>query len=220
MECCGKEVSIDRKASLLFLFLCRLKEPHLYLIQNHLGRRIKIEEEELVQLLSSREVKGLEILYDNYSPVLYGVIFRILRNESLAEEVLQDTFLKIWNNFTQYDSAKGRLFSWMINIARNSALDKIRSKDFISGQKNQSFEKSVYSDKDELQTSYNPDTIGIQQMVQRLEPEYRQILELLFFGGYTHSAAAEKLNIPLGTVKTRSRAALQKLRTYFDSDVN
>ena len=79
-------------------------------------------------MLLAREAKGIEILYDNYSAALYGVIHRIIQNDEIAEDVLQETFLKIWNNFGQYDSVKGRLFSWMINIARNGAIDKIRSK--------------------------------------------------------------------------------------------
>ncbi len=183
-----------------------------------MSRRIKISEEDLIQLLLAREAKGIEILYDNYSAALYGVIHRIIQNDEIAEDVLQETFLKIWNNFGQYDSVKGRLFSWMINIARNGAIDKIRSKDFSSQQKNQDIEKTVFSGSDVLNTVYNPDTIGLRQMVQKLDQEYRQIIELLFFGGYSQSAAADKLNIPLGTVKTRSRAALQKLRTYFGKE--
>ncbi|HNP49634.1 MAG TPA: sigma-70 family RNA polymerase sigma factor, partial [Bacteroidia bacterium] len=94
-------------------------------------RRIKITEEELIRLLSNREEKGIEILYDNYSAALYGVIHRIVQQDEIAEDVLQETFLKIWNNFGQYDSAKGRLFSWMINIARNASIDKVRSKEFV-----------------------------------------------------------------------------------------
>ncbi|MFN8145273.1 MAG: sigma-70 family RNA polymerase sigma factor [Bacteroidia bacterium] len=179
-------------------------------------RRIKITEEELIQLLSNREEKGIEILYDNYSAALYGVIHRIVQQDEIAEDVLQETFLKIWNNFGQYDSAKGRLFSWMINIARNASIDKVRSKEFVNRNKNQNLEKAVFSAGEDLQSGFNPETIGIKKMVQELEPEYRQVIELLFFGGYSQSAAAEKLNIPLGTVKTRSRAALQKLKNYFE----
>ena len=106
-------------------------------------RHVKISEEDLIALLANRNMKGMEILYDNYSSALYGVIFRIIQKDEIAEDVLQDTFLKIWNNFPQYDAAKGRLFTWMINIGRNQAIDKVRSKDFVNQSKNQPIDKTV-----------------------------------------------------------------------------
>jgi RNA polymerase sigma factor (sigma-70 family) len=182
-----------------------------------LTRRIQISEEDLIALLVSRDMKGIEILYDNYSGALYGIIHRIIQNDEVAEDVLQDTFLKIWNNFSQYDSTKGRLFTWMVNIARNQAIDKVRSKDFVNHSKNQQLDKTVSFIDINKQFSYNPDTIGIKEMVTRLDPEYRQIIDLIFFEGYSQSEAAEKLGIPLGTVKTRSRAAIMKLRQQFET---
>lgn len=180
-----------------------------------MGRKTKIEEEDLVQLLASREKRGIEILYDNYSSALYGVIHRIVQNDEIAEDVLQETFLKIWNNFPQYDSSKGRLFTWMVNVCRNLAIDKVRSKEFVNQNKNQSIDNAVSIS--DHKNSYDPDLIGVRDIVKKLEPEYKQIIDLLFFEGYSQSEAAEKLNIPLGTVKTRSRAAIQRLRNYFDS---
>ena len=181
------------------------------------GRRTLIAEETLVAMLSGRKTEGLEILYDNYSPALYGVIHRIVQSDEIAEDVLQETFLKIWNNFAKYDAAKGRLFTWMVNVARNAAIDKIRSKEFAQKPQNQRLTDAVSSVEVLRDSTYNPDTIGIKEMVHKLEPEYRQIIDLLFFGGFTQTEAAEKLGIPLGTVKTRSRAALMKLRNQFEN---
>ena len=183
-----------------------------------MGKRIKIEEEQLVKLLVGRDTKALEILYDNYSAAMYGVIHRIIQNDKIAEDVLQEAFVKIWNNFLQYDSAKGRLFTWMVNICRNLSIDKVRSKDYSNQYKNQTIEKTVSFDSSLITASYNPDTIGIKEIVRKLDPEYRIIIDLLFFEGFSQSEAAEKLNIPLGTVKTRSRAALQKLKNVFLND--
>ncbi len=146
---------------------------------------------------------------------MYGVILRIVQNEEIAEDILQEAFLKIWNNFGQYDAAKGRLFTWIVNICRNLAIDKLRSRDFVNQSKNHTIENSV-SGLVSVISSYNPDTIGIKEIVKKLEPDYRTIIDLLFFEGYSQSEAAEKLNIPLGTVKTRSRAAILKLRMLFD----
>ncbi len=181
-----------------------------------MGRRTKIEEEDLIQLLTAKERRGIEILYDNYSAALYGVVHRIVGNDEIAEEVLQETFLKIWNNFGQYDSGKGRLFTWMVNICRNLSIDKVRSKEFVNQSKNQSIDNVVSLS--DYKSSYNPDLIGVRDIVKKLEPEYRLIIDLLFFQGYSQSEAAEKLNIPLGTVKTRSRAAIQRLKNYFDPE--
>ena len=180
-----------------------------------MGIRTEINELELVRKLTNRDTKGLEILYDNYSSAMYGVILRIIQNDEIAEDLLQEAFIKIWNNFMQYDAGKGRLFTWMINICRNLAIDKLRSKDFVNHNKNQSIENSV-SGIVNIMSSYNPDTIGIKEIVRKLEPDYRTIIDLLFFEGYSQAEAAEKLNIPLGTVKTRSRAAILKLRMLFD----
>jgi RNA polymerase sigma-70 factor (ECF subfamily) len=182
------------------------------------ARRIQIAVESLIAMLSERNTEGMEILYDNYSSALYGVIHRIVQNEKIAEDVLQETFLKIWNNFKQYDPAKGRLFTWMVNVARNMAIDKVRSKEFSQNQKNRPLSDTVSFVDFDNQATYNPETIGLKEMVRKLEPEYRQIIDLLFFGGYTQSEAAEKLNIPLGTVKTRSRAAIMKLRMQFEKE--
>ena len=157
----------------------------------------------------------MEILYDNYSAAMYGVIQRIVQHDEVAEDVLQEAFLKIWNNFSQYDPARGRLFTWMINVCRNLSIDKVRSKEFSNQNKNQSIDKIVSSDDRQMSSSYNPDVIGIKEIVTKLDPEYYIIIELLFFKGYSQSEAAEKLNIPLGTVKTRSRAAIQKLKMLF-----
>ena len=180
-----------------------------------MARHIKISEEDLISLLVKRDMKGMEILYDNYSSALYGVIFRIIGKDEIAEDVMQDTFLKIWNNFSQYDSSKGRLFTWMVNIARNQAIDKVRSKDFVNQTKNQSIDNAVSFIDMNTTASYNPDTIGLKELVKKLDVEYKQIIDLLFFEGYSQTEAAEKLGIPLGTIKTRSRAAILKLREHF-----
>jgi RNA polymerase sigma factor (sigma-70 family) len=183
-----------------------------------LTKRIEIVEAELVKRLANRESRGLEILYDNYSAAMYGVIQRIIQDDHLAEDLLQEAFIKIWYNFVQYDAGKGRLFTWMINICRNLAIDKLRSKDFVNQNKNQQIENSVSNISFYTTSSYNPDTIGLKEIVKQLDPDYRTIIDLLFFEGYSQAEAAEKLNIPLGTVKTRSRAAILKLRMLFNRE--
>jgi RNA polymerase sigma-70 factor (ECF subfamily) len=179
------------------------------------GRPVKITTEKLISMLAEKNQHGLEILYDNYSASLYGVIHRIVGVDEIAEDILQETFLKIWNNFSQYNSSKGRLSTWMLSLARNLSIDKIRSKEFINQNKNRALDNNVLLS-DDNHHQYNPETIGLREMVRKLEPEYRELIDLLFFEGYTQTEAAEKLGIPLGTIKTRSRTALNRLRNEFE----
>jgi RNA polymerase sigma-70 factor (ECF subfamily) len=171
-------------------------------------------------MLANRNEAGLGILYDNYGAAMYGVIYRIVGDHHQAEDLLQEAFVKIWNNFQQYDVARGRLFTWMINICRNLSIDKTRSKDFSNRKKNLSGDDIVSMMDSESSFSYNPDVIGIKEIAQRLDSEYLVIIEMLYFRGYTQAEAADELNIPLGTVKTRSRAAILKLKSILKEDTN
>ena len=103
-----------------------------------------IDEPNLILLLKKRDKVAFDLLYDRYSSALYGIIMKVVNSEELSQEILQDVFVKIWNNFESYDSTKGRLFTWLLNIARNTSIDRLRSKDFKAQLKNQSIDKSVY----------------------------------------------------------------------------
>jgi len=169
-----------------------------------------------VQSLRNREKIAVEALYDMYSSSLYGVISRIVVDTATAEDVLQETFVKIWHSFSGYSAEKGRLFTWMINIARNLAIDKIRSKDFRNQNKNQELENNVTFIDEQRNTVYKPELLGVKELVERLKPEQKSILDLVYFKGYTHVEAADELGVPLGTVKTRLRMAIIQLRKYFN----
>ncbi len=183
-----------------------------------MGRNTKISltEPELILAIQNKEKVGAEALYNMYSSSLYGVIFRIVQHEEIAEDLLQDAFLKIWNSFSSYDSSKGRLFTWMVNIARNIAIDKTRSKDFRNSSKTEDIDNIVLSLEDNYKSEMNPETLGLKDLVEKLKPDHRLILDLVYFKGYTHIEVAEKLEIPLGTVKTRLRNAIITLRKVFN----
>lgn len=183
-----------------------------------MGRNTKISltEPELILAIQNKEKVGAEALYNMYSSSLYGVIFRIVQHEEIAEDLLQDAFLKIWNSFSSYDSSKGRLFTWMVNIARNIAIDKTRSKDFRNSSKTEDIDNIVLSLEDNYKSEMNPETLGLKDLVEKLKPDHRLILDLVYFKGYTHIEVAEKLEIPLGTVKTRLRNAIINLRKVFN----
>lgn len=179
-------------------------------------RKISLSEEELVLSLQRREKIAAEALYDMYSASLFGVIVRIVNDEAIAEDILQDTFVKIWHSFSSYSAEKGRLFTWMVNIARNLAIDKIRSKDFKNQTKNRELENNVTFIDEQRNTVYKPELLGVKDLVEQLKPEQKSILDLVYFKGYTHVEAADELGVPLGTIKTRLRTAITQLRKYFN----
>ncbi|RYE35721.1 MAG: sigma-70 family RNA polymerase sigma factor [Sphingobacteriaceae bacterium] len=179
-------------------------------------RKIALSEEELIKALRQHEKVAAEALYDMYSSSLFGVIIRIVQNNEMAEDLLQETFVKIWNSFPSYSSDKGRLFTWMVNIARNLSIDKIRSKDYKNQTKNHELELNVTSIDAGRNTVYKPELLGVKDLVDKLKPEQKIILDLIYFKGYTHLEAADELSIPLGTIKTRLRMAIIQLRKYFN----
>jgi RNA polymerase sigma factor (sigma-70 family) len=178
--------------------------------------KIYLSEEELILALQRHDKIAAEALYDMYSSSLFGVIVRIVQNNELAEDLLQETFVKIWNSFPSYSSEKGRLFTWMVNIARNLSIDKIRSKDYKNQTKNLELEINVPTVDANKSTTYMPELLGVKDLVEKLRPEQKVILDLVYFKGYTHLEAADELSIPLGTIKTRLRMAIIQLRKYFN----
>jgi len=158
----------------------------------------------------------LDYLYDHYSSALYGVISRIINNEDVAEEVLQDVFLRIWDRIDNYDVAKGRLFTWMLNIARNLAIDKTRSKEISKDRKTDDIDDLVNRIDRKQQAEQNVETIGLKEVLGRLSEDQKFVVEYLYLKGYTQSELADEFNIPLGTVKTRLRLAMIELRTILE----
>ena len=166
-------------------------------------------------LLKQQSREAFNYLYAQYGPVLYGVINKVVYDEQTAQDVLQDVFVKIWNNIDKYDARKGRLYTWMINIARNSSIDKLRSKGEIMKGKIRTGEDIVNNLQQGMKTEQATDTIGLHKMVAGLKPEYETIISLAYFKGYTLDEISKTLEIPLGTVKTRMRSAIKQLRDIY-----
>jgi RNA polymerase sigma-70 factor (ECF subfamily) len=171
-----------------------------------------IEEVELVRLLRQREKRGYSLLYDNYSPALYGVIRKIVRSEELAQDVLQDAFVKIWRSFDSFDDSKGSLFTWILNVARNTAIDRIRSQSYKQAMNAQSLNGTSSVLEISSATHQSVDHIGLDTVLPLLRPEHREIIDYVYFKGFTQTEVAENLGMPLGTVKTRVRMAIDHLR--------
>ena len=172
----------------------------------------KYNEEELVALLQSQDKQAFSYLYDNYAPALNNIIFRMVEDVALTEDILQEAFVKIWHNFTSYDKSKGRLFTWMLNLTRNLTIDMLRSKGYKKQSKISGDENSVNNLQDNSVTINKFDSLGIRKQLTNLKPEQRIIIDMAYFNGYTQEEIAKDLGIPLGTVKTRMRTAILELR--------
>lgn len=173
----------------------------------------KIAENNIVSLLQNKDKRGIEILYEQYADTLYGVVLQIVKLEDIAENILQEVFVKIWKNGATYNASKGRLFTWILNIARYTAIDFIRSKNYKQASKTKSIDVSV--DTINRQVSTNVEEIDVREKVQKLDAVYQEVIELIYFRGYTQAETAKKLNIPLGTVKSRIRIAMRELRKIY-----
>lgn len=178
---------------------------------------IHYSEAQLEALLKSGKEKDFEILYDRFSDALYGVLCRVLRDEELAEDALQEAFMKIWRNGQKYDANKGTIFTWMLNIARNHAIDKLRSlKNTASSKSGEGLDDvNIPTAADDA-----PDEVlqrsELLELVNTLPQPLLILIDLVYVKGYTQAEVAEQLGIPLGTVKTRIRTALQTLRAQLE----
>ena len=177
----------------------------------------KYSEPELVLLLQNHDEQAFSYLYDNYSPALFGIVYRMVEDKELAEDILQEAFVKIWNNFINYDSVKGRLFTWMLNITRNLTIDTLRSKGYKKQSKIRNTENSVDNFVDNSSGAEQFDSLGIRKHLAHLKNDQKQIIDLAYFSGLTQDEIAKQLSIPLGTVKTRMRTAIIELRKMLQS---
>ena len=168
--------------------------------------------EQLIVLFQEKDAKAFESLYNMYSDSMKGVIYNIVRDDAIAEEVVQDVFIKAWHNAASYSAKKGRFFTWLINIARNAAIDKTRSKAYKNskGNLNADFFVDIIQSQDNLDNK--TDAIGIKKFVTKLGNKCKEVIELLYFKGYTQKEASEELKTPIGTIKTRNRNCIKELR--------
>jgi RNA polymerase sigma factor (sigma-70 family) len=176
-----------------------------------------LEEQQLISGLRAKDRKTTEYLYEKYSRALFGVISRIIFDKDIAEEVFHDSFVKIIQKIDNYDESKGRLYTWMANICRNSAIDKTRSKEMSQAGKTNTIDDFVIGFESNSDTLDHVNAIGVKELMNDLNEDQRFILEHIYFKGYTHSEVSEEFDIPLGTVKSRVRAAIQVLKKNIDS---
>ena len=178
-----------------------------------------MEDGQLLRAVALGDQDALLILHQRYVNLVYSMAWRVLQDAGLAEEVTQDIFLKLWHKGQQYDPARGRFSSWLLSVTRFAAIDRLRRE----GRQPRQVEVAT-ADQDEmtvlerlLPTDHAAWERGqhLRLVLTQLPPDQRQIIELAYFGGLTHSELAQQLGLPLGTVKGRLRLGLEKLRSLW-----
>ena len=172
---------------------------------------IPTDDKALLESVAQGDEHALGRVYDAYSAALNGVVLRMVGSTELAEEVLQDTFVKIWKYASGYDASKGRPFTWMVNIARNTAIDLLRTAPLRHAASIRTLDKAVYRlGHDDLRIG--ADDGDVRNVVAKLKPEHRELIEMAYYQGYSQQEIADNTGLPLGTVKSRTRSALLELR--------
>jgi len=170
---------------------------------------------ELVERLHRRDPHAMTILYERYGRFTYSLILRIVRNQAVAEDLVQETFLRVWNRVAAFDRQKGALGPWVLTVARNRAIDYLRSVEGRAAERAFDLERLEHP---ALFSAVQGGMIGddrvkiLRDAVERLDPNQRILIELAYYEGLSQTEMAERLRQPLGTVKTRVRSALRILR--------
>ncbi len=165
--------------------------------------------------MEAQDSTFIEMIYDHYGDALYGIVIRILKEENLSKDVMQEGFVKVWKNYNSYDKEKARLFTWLLQIFRNTAIDHFRRM-----KKNQG--KMIHNEKSSVNDieykGFAPELMDVGNFVNNMESKYRKVIQLLYFKGMTQEEVSQKLAIPLGTVKSRLRIGLNHLRKIYGSN--
>lgn len=177
-----------------------------------------LDDEELMQRLVYRDLRAFRALYDRYGNLVYSATLRIVRDGQIAEDMVQEIFLRIWRRPESYVSQRGRFVTWLTSVARNRAVDEVRSRgrrfryETASPEEQERELPAPDSNDPALTAELSDQRRLILAALAQIPAEQRQIIELAYFGGLTQQEIAERLSQPLGTVKTRIRLGMQKLR--------
>ncbi len=176
-------------------------------------------DEVLVNALEERDTRALEALYDRYGDYVYSICLRMVRDVQLAEDLTQEVFLRVWRSPDLFDPTRGRFLTWLLSVARNRSIDERRSRGRRFKHENppslaaeEMLAAAPSTEDGEDPAVLSDERVVIQKALHILPPDQRLAVQLAYFGGYTQQEIAAGLHQPLGTIKTRIRLGLQKLR--------
>ncbi len=191
-----------------------------------------ITDEELLGQMAARQPEALAGLYERYKRLIYSFVLHMLKDEATAEEITQDVFLRAWDAAGKFQGGRGKVSSWLLAIAHNRAIDELRSRRARGAQVTSSYDLATPGEQEQAiqaagSAADDPEQVTLDAMqrqrvlaaLTRLPPDQQRVISLAYYGGYTHREIADRLHEPLGTVKTRLRLGLQKLRTSLRGEV-
>ena len=175
-------------------------------------------DEELLAVVARGDEQALATLYDRYDRVAYGLAYRILRDQALAQDAVQDAFLSVWRTAASFDPLRGKASTWLLTLVHRRAVDAVRRED---RRRTQPLDDAPIASGDATDETaeLREQRRAVQAALAQLPPEQREALELAYYGGLSQSELAERLGVPLGTVKSRMFAALAKLRDLLGDDL-
>ncbi|MGD9892883.1 MAG: sigma-70 family RNA polymerase sigma factor [Dehalococcoidia bacterium] len=192
--------------------------------ERSLVRDFEPDDETLVRRIVQRDATAFSQLYDRHADLIYSIALRVLADPALAQDAAQDVFLRLWRNPTAYDAARGRFVSWLVSVARNRAVDEVR----MRGRRRlrEIGENAAVDDPPDwraedpqVAVQVQADRLAVRRALAQLPKEQRVALEMAYFSGLTQQEIAEQLHQPLGTIKTRTRLAMKKLRSLLSAEV-
>lgn len=172
-------------------------------------------EREFIEAIKAGNHSSLYQLYKLYAPSLLGIISKVIKFDDIAEDILQESFVKIWKSIHKYDPDKGKLFTWMARVARNTSIDYLRAQACAKCLKTTEIDLATFHVEKYNPVFYNTDTIGIRELINVLPQCQKQILDMVYFQGYTQVEVSDRLQMPLGSVKSKIRYAIILLRGHF-----
>jgi RNA polymerase sigma-70 factor (ECF subfamily) len=179
----------------------------------HLG------DEELMQLVAGGDARAFELIYERHSTAVFSLAYRIGGVRATAEEVAQEAFLAIWRSGARYDRARGSVRTWLLGVAHNRAIDTLRrttARERRQTSDEQAADWIEAPERTDAEVARREEARSVRVLLDELPSEQRRVVELAYFGGFTHEQIAQMLDSPLGTVKGRMRLALEKMRSSLD----
>lgn len=190
------------------------------------ARQASDEDREWMEEVQSGKKASLQKLYERYKRILFGMIYKILNNREETEDLLQEIFVQAWRKSDQYEPQRGSVYSFLATMARNKAIDRTRSKafknrkkdDYVLNDDEYSFHLSTDNPNPEENLQLTERAVAVRKALASLHKKEREVLYISYFHGLSQSEIAEKIDIPLGTVKYRMRQGMIKLRDTLDQD--
>jgi RNA polymerase sigma-70 factor, ECF subfamily len=179
----------------------------------------QLGDEDLMRLVARGDARAFEVIYERHSTAVFSLAYRICGVRAAAEEVAQESFLAIWRGAASYDRTRGSVRTWLLGVVHNRAIDAIRkatAHDRHRASDEQAAELLEAPERTEIEIARREDARSMRALIEALPNEQRRVIELAYFGGFTHEQIAELLAAPLGTVKSRMRLGLERMRASIE----